>query len=443
MADIRLQTIGDLCDAGLIRLQTGPFGSQLHAYDYVSRGVPVVPTEAIRDRRINHDVLPQISLSKANELTRHKLKVGDILFARRGAQATGHVGYIREQEQGFICGTGAILLRVCEGNKTVISEYLSHVFANTASIEWFKFHAIGATMPNLNEGIIRSFPLVLPSLAEQQVIISLLSAVDDKIEQARRMNETLEAMARAIFKDWFVDFGPTRAKAEGRDPYLAPDLWSLFPARLDDEGKPEGWDVKPLSAFFSIVGGGTPKTSVNDYWDGHIPWFSVVDTPPNGSLFVFDTEKSITKRGLDESSACLVPAGTTIISARGTVGNLAIAARDMTFNQSCYGLRASGVAGDCFVFLAAQQMVAKLQAMAHGSVFSTITRSTFEAISLDKPSDEVLRSFEAVAGPIFAKVKANVDETRSLIQTRDLLLPKLMSGEIRVREAEALAVAAQ
>jgi type I restriction enzyme S subunit len=138
-----------------------------------------------------------------------------------------------------------------------------------------------------------------------------------------------------------------------------------------------------------------------------------------------------------------VPAGTTIISARGTVGNLAIAARDMTFNQSCYGLRGGGVAGDCFVFLAAQQMVAKLQAMAHGSVFSTITRSTFEAISLDKPSDEMLRSFEAVAQPIFAKVKANVDETRSLIQTRDLLLPKLMSGEIRVREAEALLVAAQ
>jgi type I restriction enzyme, S subunit len=281
-----------------------------------------------------------------------------------------------------------------------------------------------------------NYPFSLPNLPIQRAIASTLGALDDKIELNRRMNETLEAMARAIFKDWFVDFGPTRAKAEGCAPYLSDDLWSLFPNRLDEDGKPEGWTTKPLSEFFSIIGGGTPKTSVEDYWNGDIPWFSVVDTPPRGNLFVFDTEKSITERGLNESSAYLVPAGTTIISARGTVGNLAIAARDMTFNQSCYALRAKDGAGDSFVFLAAQQMVTKLQAMAHGSVFSTITRSTFDAITFECPSDKVLITFESVAKPIFAKIKANVDESRTLAQTRDLLLPKLMSGEIRIRDAE-------
>src|SRR5207244_3160821 len=95
---------------------------------------------------------------------------GDILFARRGVQATGHIGYVRTAEEGFICGTGAIRLRLTEHNELVSTDFMSHVLANPSSIEWFKFHAIGATMPNLNEGIIRSFRFALPSLKEQQVI---------------------------------------------------------------------------------------------------------------------------------------------------------------------------------------------------------------------------------------------------------------------------------
>src|SRR6266705_2623080 len=112
MADWTPCSVGDLCDSGLIELQTGPFGTQLHAHDYVTLGIPVVPTEAIYGRQIDRSVLPMISVSKAAELERHKLKSGDILFARRGVQATGHIGYVREDEAGFICGTGAIRLRV-------------------------------------------------------------------------------------------------------------------------------------------------------------------------------------------------------------------------------------------------------------------------------------------------------------------------------------------
>src|SRR5713101_6003857 len=163
----RATTIGELCDAGVAELQTGPFGTQLHAHDYVEDGVPVVPTEAIRNRRIDLSVLPKISPSKAEELARHRLEPGDILFARRGVQATGHIGCVREAETGFLCGTGAIRLRVRKHDSSVSPDFLSHDLANPASVEWFKFRAIGATMPNLNEGIIRSFPLQIPPLGEQ------------------------------------------------------------------------------------------------------------------------------------------------------------------------------------------------------------------------------------------------------------------------------------
>jgi type I restriction enzyme S subunit len=250
------------------------------------------------------------------------------------------------------------------------------------------------------------------------------------------MNETLEAMARAIFKDWFIDFGPTRAKMEGRAPYLAPDIWSIFPDRLDDDGKPEGWNEAPLTHFFEIVGGGTPKTSEPDYWGGDIPWFSVVDTPNGSDTFVFETEKSITDSGLENSSARLLDTGQTIISARGTVGNLAMAGRSMAFNQSCYGLKGINGYGQVFVFLAAKHMVSKLQSLAHGSVFSTITRQTFDSARLNAPGCAVAQQFELATSAIFGRIRANVIETRTLAATRDLLLPKLMSGDVRVEDAE-------
>ena len=296
----------------------------------------------------------------------------------------------------------------------------------------------GAANPLITQKDLGTLRLYHPPLPEQRAIAATLGALDDKIELNRKMNATLEAMARALFRDWFVDFGPTRAKMEARPPYLSPDLWSLFPDRLDAEGKPEGWKEKPLTEFFSIIGGGTPKTSNVDFWNGPIPWFSVTDTPPNGSVFVTDTEKNITDAGLNGSSARLVSKGTTIISARGTVGNLAVAGRDMTFNQSCYGLRGASSIGDYATYLIAQNMVSQLQAMAHGSVFSTITRQTFESLSLPMPTDNVLLAFEDTVSPMFEKILANVHESRTLAQTRDLLLPRLMSGELRVAEVERI-----
>lgn len=298
---------------------------------------------------------------------------------------------------------------------------------------------VGAIFNSLRCADVPNFVLPIPPLTDQRLIARILSALDEKIEINRQMNETLEASARALFRDWFVDFGPIRAKAEGRTAYLAPYLWSLFPDRFGDDGLPGGWSPVPLTELFDILGGGTPKTSRTDFWDGDVPWFSVVDTPATGSVFVLDTAKTITMAGVAGSSAKLIEPGTTIISARGTVGNLAVAARTMTFNQSCYALQGKGAVGQVFVYLAADNMVATLRSHSHGSVFSTITRGTFEGIMMPKPDDRLLTQFEIAATPLLDRIKANVIESRTLAATRDTLLPKLMSGEIRVGDAEALA----
>ena len=433
-----LTSVGDLCNAGLAQIQTGPFGSQLHAYDYVSKGVPVVPTEALRDRKILHDGLPQISQSKADELGRHRLETGDILFARRGVQATGHIGYAREKEAGFICGTGAILLRVAKSQNIVSSEYLSHVFANPASIEWFKFHAIGATMPNLNEGIIKSFPLSIPSIDEQHAISALLSSIDDKIEISRQTNETLEAMARAVFKDWFVDFGPTRAKAEGRPPYLAPDLWSLFSDRLDDEGKPGGWSISTIGNEVEVVGGSTPSTAEPSFWNGDINWATPKDLSSLRFPVLLETDRKITPEGLKGISSGLLPVGTVLLSSRAPIGYLAIAEIPVAINQGFIAMRCTKNLSNVFIWLWTHASMELILQKANGSTFQEISKSSFRPIPVIVPPLSVREAFDRQIRPLHDRIVANERECKTLAATRDLLLPKLMSGEIRVKTAEKI-----
>ena len=282
----------------------------------------------------------------------------------------------------------------------------------------------------------RRLPIRLPPLSIQKAISEVIFGLIDKIDINRRMNATLEAMARALFKDWFVDFGPTRAKMEGRAPYLAPEIWSLFPDRLDEEGKPEGWASQPLSAFIELVGGGTPKTDRPEFWGGDIPWFSVVDAPTSSDVFVTKTEKNITQEGLASCSERLLPKGATIITARGTVGKLAVAGRPMTANQSCYGVLGQGSIPPQFVYFLLRDAILRLQANTHGSVFDTITRATFNSVSAVRPGSAVMISFGEVVTPLMDRILANVEESRTLAATRDLLLPKLMSGELRVQTAE-------
>jgi type I restriction enzyme S subunit len=405
-------TLGDVCKRGGGDIQTGPFGSQLHAADYVPVGIPSIMPQNIGDNRVIENGIARITPEDAKRLSRYLVHAGDIVYSRRGDVEKRSL--IRDHEDGWLCGTGCLRVRFGEGG--VHPPYAAYYLGHPGVREWIVRHAHGATMPNLNTSILSACPFVVPPENEQRAIARILGALDDKIELNRRMNQTLEAMARALFKSWFVDF-------DGVPPE---DMQESELGLI-----PKGWRVASLSEVLEIIGGGTPKTSVAEYWDGDIPWFSVVDTPAASDVFVTATEKNITQAGLDESSVRLIPEGTTIISARGTVGNLAIAGRDMTFNQSCYGLRGKNGAGDYFVFLTAQHMVNQLKSMAHGSVFSTITRQTFDAIRVAVPPGKLFQQFEQSVSVWFEKILSNVQQSRTLAELRDALLPKLISGEIR------------
>ncbi len=272
----------------------------------------------------------------------------------------------------------------------------------------------------------------IPSLPEQRAIAHILGSLDDKIELNRRINETLEAMARAIFQDWFVDFGPVRAKLVDREPYLPPELWDLFPDCLADSelGEiPEGWGVGVLDDAIEILSGGTPKTSVPDYWDGGIPWYTAKDGPSLSDIFALTTERSITQTGVDNSSTKIFPMGTTIISARGTVGRLACLGIPMAMNQTCYGIRGAGGYPDFFTYWTVRNTVSELQARTHGTIFDTITRETFKVAEIVSVPTKVAQAFEEVITPLMLSILGSLNDSRALTDQRDALLPKLLSGE--------------
>jgi len=293
----------------------------------------------------------------------------------------------------------------------------------------------------LNGDELKALDVVLPPEPEQRAIARILGTLDDKIELNRRMNETLEAIARALFKSWFVDFYPVRARADCRDTGLPKSLADFFPNSFENSelGEiPRGWQVQPFADTVEIIGGGTPKTSVADYWNGDIPWFSVVDAPTESDVWVVDTEKKITGGGIVNSSTRVLPVGTTIISARGTVGRTALVGVPMAMNQSCYGLRGKVGTHGSFTYFAARELVASLQQRAHGSVFDTITRDTLIGVPVVTPPPELIEAFESRVAPAMGRTLAALFNSRALTILRDALLPKLISGNLRIKNTKRM-----
>ena len=291
----------------------------------------------------------------------------------------------------------------------------------------------GSAIPSTSREDFYGLPVKVPPLAEQRAIAHVLGTLDDKIELNRRMNRTLEEMARAIFQDWFVDFGPTRAKMEGLDPYLPPELWDLFPEQIVDSefGEiPDGWENGALSDSVEILSGGTPRTSVSEYWGGNVLWYTPKDAPDLSDIFVLTTERSITMAGVTNSSTQVLPAGTTVISARGTVGRLACLGLPMAMNQTCYGIRGASGYPDYFTYWNVRNTVQDLQARTHGTVFDTITRDTFKIAKSVLVPTEVAEAFETIVYPLMGRILGNLFESLRLTGLRDTLLPPLISGKL-------------
>lgn len=287
-------------------------------------------------------------------------------------------------------------------------------------------NAYDNVLTNLTLDMLRDARVRLPPLHTQKEIANTLLNIDEKIELNRKQNRTLEAIAQTLFKRWFVEF---EFPDQNGQPYKSSG-GVMQPSELG--AIPVGWEVGAFSETAKLIGGGTPKTSILEYWGGDIPWFSVVDAPSGSDTFAIGTEKHITQVGVDNSSTKVLRAGIAIVSARGTVGRLALIGKPMAMNQSCYGIQGKADNSDYFTYLLLQRALGELKASAHGSVFDTITRTTFDNLKVIKPANTVFRDFEQMVAPFFQKLLSNCKHSVSLANLRDTLLPKLMSGELHV-----------
>jgi type I restriction enzyme S subunit len=401
----RYLSLGEVCFLGGGNVQTGPFGSQLHASDYVIDGIPSIMPANIGDNRIIPNGIARIRSSDAERLSKYRVRIGDIVYSRRGDVERRSL--IRKDEDGWLCGTGCLRVRL--GNGMVSPEYASHYLGAPAVKEWIVRHAHGATMPNLNTSILSACPFVLPPLSDQKSIAHVLEELEGKIELNRQMNETLEAMARAIFKDWFVDFGPTRAKMASTKPYLAPDIWKQFPDRLDDEGKPEGWEQRRVEDVLDLAYGKALPAS--ERADGRVPVYG------SGGVTGFHSES-------------LVNGPSVIVGRKGTVGSLFWEDEAFFPIDTVFFVVPKVPLTFCFYLLKSLG----LEEMNTDAAVPGLNRNNVYRLTVPWSSEAIRNSFDTVATAMRSKIRANTDESRTLSDTRNLLLPKLMSGEIRISE---------
>ncbi|MFN3578500.1 MAG: restriction endonuclease subunit S, partial [Tabrizicola sp.] len=296
----------------------------------------------------------------------------------------------------------------------------------------------GTSNPTLSRDVFGSQALPVPPLPEQRAIAATLGALDDKIELNRKMNATLEAMARALFRDWFVDFGPTRARMEGREPYLSPDLWPHFPARLDAEGKPEGWAYEPLLDQAEWVNGAAYKNMHFSDAPDALPVIKIAELK-NG--VTGNTQWTATDLG----ARYLIEDGELLFSWSGnpdtSIDTFLWTGGKAWLNQHIFAVRPNAKKSKPYLHTLLKYLkpeFAKLARNKQTTGLGHVTKADMQRIMVCAASPEVHKTFDRLIEPIFNQALGLQKESRTLAQTRDLLLPRLMSGEIRVKDAERL-----
>ena len=373
----------------IAEIQTGPFGSQLHKEDYVDVGTPIVTVEHLGSRVFSEQNLPMVSEADKSRLSKYVLKKGDIVFSRVGS--VDRCSFVDQKHDGWMFSGRCLRVRP---NEEVDSLFLYYFFCMNATKEFVRSIAVGATMPSINTKLLGEVEVICPEIKEQRKIADILSKIDDKIEENQKINENLQQQADALFSSLY-----DRSNTEVR-----------------------------FTDLIQILGGGTPKTGENTYWNGNIAFFTPKDV---GTPYTLITEKTISKEGLSHCNSRLYPVNTVFVTARGTVGKVGMSGVPMAMNQSCYALVGKET-HQLLVYFYTLKAVDRLKHKASGAVFDAITTRDFESEQIMKLSDDDATAFLRVAEPMFQEVLNNNIENLRLSTLRDSLLPKLMSGEIDV-----------
>lgn len=414
-------TLGQVVARGGGSIQTGPFGSQLHASDYVLVGVPSIMPVNIGDNRLIRDGIACISEADANRLAKHVVRKGDIIYSRRGD--VERRALVRDEEDGWFCGTGCLKVRL--GSGVVLPEFAAYYLGHPEVRRWIVQHAVGATMPNLNTGIMEAIPFLVPPLDEQRAIAGVLGALDDKIEQNRRTARALERLARAIFRAWFVDFEPVKAKAAGAAsfPSMPQDVFDQLPTRLVDSAPalgpiPEGWEVGILGDIIEIHDARRIPLSrrQRDERPGPYRYYGAAGVVDHVDAFLFD------------GVFVLVGEDGTVV-AEGDRPMVQYVWGQFWVNNHAHVLTGAACSTEHLRLILDR---VNIRPFVTGAVQPKLNQGNLKAVPIIVAPEHINRHFESIVSPLYAHLRQLADESLALTALRDLLLPKLLSGEVRI-----------
>jgi type I restriction enzyme, S subunit len=437
-ADWRTATVADLQREGILLVEDGNHGeSRPRPDEFVASGPSFIRAADMDAGRVLFESASKISEQARQRISKGIGAPGDVLLSHKGT--VGKIALVPEDAPPFVCSPQTTFWRSL--NLGILDRQYLHTFMRSSG-----FHSQLATRagetdmaPYVSLTSQRGLSVTLPPIGIQRAIARVVGAFDRKVALIWQMNETLDTMVRAVFKDWFMNFGPTRAKAAVRPAYLPPEIWSFFPDALDSEGKPKGWNLSEIGKETRCVGGSTPSTTDPTLWNGGLQWATPKDLSSLNTPVLLSTERTISQKGLEKISSGLLPVGTVLLSSRAPIGYLAISEVPAAINQGFIALVPEGRLSSVFVW---QWIIANMDAIlqkANGSTFQEISKSSFRPLPVVVPSAPLLKAFEAIARPLYERIRGNEIETRSLVALRDFLLPKLISGKIQLHDAEKLA----
>ena len=370
-------------------IQTGPFGSQLHQYDYSEKGTPVVMPKDLVGGKISEQSIARVEKEHVERLRRHIIQKNDILYSRRGD--VGRCAFATENEKGWLCGTGC--LRVTIDETKANAKFIFYQLQQSSVIGWVEKHAVGATMLNLNTTILSSVPLVLPSIKVQNTIADILSAYDNLIENNQKQIKLLEEVAQRLYKEWFVDL--------------------RFPGYEDTEivdGVPDGWRKINLSEIAPIV---TGKKDANfGTENGAYPFFTCAQEPIKAPSYSFDCE-------------AVILAGNGDFNVKLYRGKFEAYQRTYIFSpynsEKLY-----------LLYYAVKDNMHQLFQGASGSTIKFLTKRMLEEIMVYIPTGDISDKFNNICESYQQKIESLKKQITMAQEARDRLLPKLMSGELEV-----------
>jgi type I restriction enzyme, S subunit len=385
---------------------------------------------------IDWNTVPHVSID-SKTLEKYRLDDGDIVLARTGA-STGASSYIKAPPVAVFA---SYLVRL-KANPKFDSRFLAYYLQSAAFWSYIR-GVLGdkSAQPNASASTMAQAPLRAPRSKDyQRAIANILGTLDDKIELNRRVNETLTVMARTLFRSWFIDFDPVRAKVEGRDTNLSTHLNDLFPSKFTDFSLgeiPAGWENQRLREIADIFSGGTPKKGTAIYWTGSIPWISPKSMD---SIHVDESENNVTPAAIGNGTR-LVKKGSVLVMVRG-MGlhqgvRIAQCQRDVAFNQDVKALVPKWGDGAFLLFAlldAAPYLFSKVSAAGHGT--GVLATDILEDLAFVVPPPSTRERLVKPLSDLNSKIASNNQQSKNLTSLRNALLPKLLSGQLQIRDAK-------